>query len=255
MTPIAGRTAVVSGAGNGLGRAIALGLGRAGAAVMLMGRDAAKLRSVEDEIAASGASARSIACDVSDERSVAEAAASVGDDVSILVNNAGVAGPVAPLTDIDVAGWDEVFSTNVRGVFLMCRAFLPPMLERGAGDIVNVSSVAAKRPLARRTPYTSSKAAILALTTTLSAEVAPHGVKVNSVSPGPIAGPRMTRNFTLEAQRRGITFEQAEREYVSRAATGRMVTEEEVADAVLAIVGLSGLHGADIDVTAGMFAR
>ena len=70
------------------------------------------------------------------------------EEVSILVNNAGIAGPVAPLTDVSVDDWDEVFAVNVRGVFLMCRAFLPPMVARGGGDIINVASVSGKRPLA-----------------------------------------------------------------------------------------------------------
>lgn len=251
-----GRVAVITGAGNGLGRAIAIALADAGVTAVLMGRDASKLEAVEAEIAALGGSALSIRCDTGDEASVADAAAQLADrEVSILVNNAGVAGPVAQLIDIDIADWDDTFAVNVRGVFLMCRAFLPGMLDRGVGDIVNVSSVAAKRPLPGRTPYGASKAALLGLTTTLSSEVAARGVKVNSLSPGPIAGPRMTRNFTLEAERRGITVQQAEEEYVSKAASKRMVTESEVADAALAIIRLGGLNGADIDLTAGMFAR
>ena len=110
--------------------------------------------------------------DTSSESSVAALADSLaGEYVSILVNNAGIAGPVAPLTDVSVDDWDEVFAVNVRGVFLMCRAFLPAMIDRGAGDIINIASVSGKRPLARRTPYTASKMAVIGLTTTLAHEV------------------------------------------------------------------------------------
>lgn len=175
--------------------------------------------------------------------------------ISILINNAGVAGPVAELIDIDPAEWDDVFATNVRGVFLMCRAFIPPMIARRSGDVINMASVSGKRPLARRTPYTASKMAVIGLTATLALEVGPSGVTVNSLSPGPVRGPRMHRNFRLEAERTGITAEQAEENFVSRSALHRMVLEDEVADAVVAMLHMPGLCAADIDLSAGMVAR
>ena len=129
-----------------------------------------------------------------------------------------------------------MFAANVRGVFLMCRAFLPAMIARGAGDVINLASVSGKRPLARRTPYTASKMAVIGLTATLAHEVGPLGVIVNSLSPGPVKGPRMDRNFAREAERTGTTPAEAEREFVSRAALQRMVTEEEVGAAVVAML-------------------
>lgn len=253
---ILGRTAVVSGAGNGLGRAISLALSHHGAQVVLMGRDQGKLEMVANEVRDGGGSAAVATCDVSVPESVAAAANSLADeDVSILINNAGVGGPVASLVDIEPQQWDDVFDVNVRGVYLMCRAFLPGMIARGSGDIINVASVAGKRPLPGRTPYAASKAAVIALSMTLGHEVGPLGVTVNSLSPGPVDGPRMTRNFALEAQRRGITPEGAEAEYVSKSALHRMITEEEVGDAVAAMLHMTGLCAADIDLTAGMVAR
>jgi NAD(P)-dependent dehydrogenase (short-subunit alcohol dehydrogenase family) len=250
---VAGRTALVTGAGNGLGRAISLTLAGRGARVVLVGRHRDKLEAVAREI---GGAARAEVCDTADEASVAALADSLADEqVSILVNNAGVAGPVAPLTEIGVGEWDEVFAVNVRGVFLMCRAFLPPMLARRDGQIVNIASVSGKRPLARRTPYTASKLAVIGLTATLAHEVGPLGVIVNSLSPGPVAGARMARNFALEAERTGTTVEAAEEAFVSRAALQRMVTEEEVGQAVVAMLSMPGLCGADIDLSAGMIAR
>ncbi|WP_030599434.1 SDR family NAD(P)-dependent oxidoreductase [Streptomyces fulvoviolaceus] len=250
---IAGRTALVTGAGNGLGRAIALELAAQGARVVLTGRNRHKLDVVGRE---AGKDVRVATVDTAGEESVAALADELADEeISILVNNAGIAGPVASLTDIAVAEWDEVFAVNVRGVFLMCRAFLPPMIERGSGDVINLASVSGKRPLARRTPYTASKLAVIGLTTTLAHEVGPLGVSVNTLSPGPVGGPRMTRNFALEAERTGTTVEAAEREYVSRAALQRMVTEHEVALAVTAMLNMPGLCGADIDLSAGMVAR
>lgn len=252
MTDLSGRTAVVTGGGSGLGAAIARALHAAGAHVVVVGRDAAKLDRVAADL---GSRARGISCDVSDPASVdALREQLAGTDVSILVNNAGIPGPVAALTDIDVADWDEVFAVNVRGTFLLCKALLPGMVERGDGDVINVASVSGKRPLAHRTPYCASKMAVIGLTSTLAFEVGPAGVRVNSLSPGPVQGPRMERNFRLEAERSGTSIDDAERAFVSRAALGRMVTEQEVGAAVIAMLAMPGMCGADIDLSAGMVA-
>ena len=136
----------------------------------------------------------------------------------------------------------------------MCKAFLPAMVQRGSGDVINIASVSGKRPLIRRTPYCASKMAVIGLTSTLAFEVGPAGVNVNTLSPGPVVGPRMDRNFRLEAERTGISYEAAREAFVSRAALGRMVTEQEVGAAVVAMLAMPGLCGADIDLSAGMVA-
>jgi NAD(P)-dependent dehydrogenase (short-subunit alcohol dehydrogenase family) len=252
VTALAGRTALVTGGGHGLGAAIARALHAAGATVVVAGRRAEPLAALCAEL---GERATWQGCDVADPESVAALAGSLADvEVSIVVNNAGVAGPVAPLTQISVEEWDEVFDVNVRGTFLVCRAFLPPMVARGRGDVINVASVSGKRPLIRRTPYAASKMAVIGLTSTLAFEVGPAGVNVNSLSPGPVAGARMDRNFTLEGQRSGTSYEAAREAFVSRAALGRMVTEEEVGAAAVAMLGMPGLCGSDIDLSAGMVA-
>ncbi|MEU9644343.1 SDR family oxidoreductase [Streptomyces sp. NPDC048188] len=251
--PLAGRTALVSGGGNGLGSAIARSLLSDGARVVITGRTEHTLKETAARL---GPRADYRVCDVSRPGDVEALADGLADEeISVLVNNAGIAGPVAPLTDITPEEWDEVFAVNVRGMFLMCRAFLPPMTRRGSGDVVNVASVSGKRPLLRRTPYCASKMAVIGLTTTLAGEVGPLGVTVNSLSPGPVSGPRMERNFRLEAERTGSSRAEAEAAFVSRAALGRMVTEEEVGSAVTAMLRMPGLCGADIDLSAGMVAR
>lgn len=253
---IAGRTALVTGGGNGLGRAIALALARTGSRLLLVGRDRAKLDRTAAEVTAAGSTARVLPADVTDPGSVTALVSAAADEtVSILVNNAGVPGPVAPLVDLSPDEWDAVFAVNVRGMYLMCRAFLPSMITRGHGDVINLASVSGKRPLANRTPYCASKMAVIGLSTTLAAEVGPLGVTVNTLSPGPVRGPRMERNFRLEAQRSGRTEEEAEREFISRATLGRMVEEHEVGTAVIAMLNMPGLHAADIDLSAGMVAR
>lgn len=247
-----GRTALVTGGGTGLGAAITRALHDAGASVVITGRRPEPLQALAVELE------RRVdhrVCDVSDPASVAQLAASLADrEISIVINNARIAGPVAPLTDIEVMDWDEVFDINVRGIFLVCKAFVPPMVARGHGDVINLASVSGKRPLVRRTPYCASKMAVIGLTSTLAFEVGPAGVNVNTLSPGPVDGPRMDRNFRLEAERSGSTYEQARETFISRAALGRMVTEQEVGAAVLAMLAMPGLCGADIDLSAGMVA-
>ncbi len=159
---LAGSTALVTGAGNGLGRAISRRLAAAGARVILVGRSASRLASVAAELPGQALVAP---CDVACEKAVSALAASLtGEEVSILVNNAGIPGPVRSLTDVGADEWDEVFAVNVRGPFLLCRAFMPAMVGRGAGNIINIASVTGKRPLPGRTPYAASKMALIGLT-------------------------------------------------------------------------------------------
>jgi NAD(P)-dependent dehydrogenase (short-subunit alcohol dehydrogenase family) len=272
LSELGGRTALVTGAGNGLGRAIAVALAGAGARVILVGRTratlgktASLLPDVPPEAMLPGASGGAVPpvapgavvapADVASPASVGALRQTLAaEHIDLLVNNAGIGGPVKAITDIEPAEWDEVFDANVRSIYLMCRAFLPPMYERGSGDVINIASVTGKRPLTRRTPYAASKMAVLGLTRTLAFEAGPLGVRVNSLSPGPCRGERMTRNFTAEAAATGTSYAQAEEAFVSRAALRRLVEEDEVAAAVLAMLRMPGLCGADIDLSAGMIA-
>jgi NAD(P)-dependent dehydrogenase (short-subunit alcohol dehydrogenase family) len=252
---LSGRTALVTGAGNGLGRAIAVALAGAGARVILAGRTRATLDETAGLLPGPPGPPVVAPADVASPASVDALRDSLsGVEVDLLVNNAGIGGPVKPLVDIEPAEWDEVFGANVRSIYLMCRAFLPAMYRRGSGDVINIASVTGKRPLSRRTPYAASKTAVLGLTRTLAFEAGPLGVRVNSLSPGPCRGERMTRNFTAEAAASGTSYAQAEEAFVSRAALRRLVEEDEVAAAVLAMLRMPGLCGADIDLSAGMIA-
>jgi NAD(P)-dependent dehydrogenase (short-subunit alcohol dehydrogenase family) len=252
VNDLTGRLAVVTGGGSGLGAVMARRLVEEGLRVVLVGRRAEAVASVAADL---GPAARAESCDVASADDVAALAARLaGEEVSVLVNNAGIAGPVAPLEDVTPEEWDEVFAVNVRGTYLMCQAFLPAMYARGAGDVVNVASVSGKRPLVRRTPYCASKMAVIGLSTTLAHEAGPHGVRVNTLSPGPVESERMDRNFRLEAERTGVSVEAARRTFVERAALGRMVTPEEVADALVAVLSVPGLTGTDVDFSGGMIA-
>lgn len=255
---VAGRTALVTGAGNGIGRAVALALGRAGARAVLVGRTEANLNATADLLAGAGGLDPVVhLADVTDPGAVTAlqaALAGAGVAVSVLVNNAGIGGVVKPLTEIEPAEWDEVFTANVRSIYLMCRAFLPAMVAAGAGDVINIASVSGKRPLVKRTPYTASKMAVIGLTRTLALEVGGAGVRVNSLSPGYVLGERMTRNFRLESEATGQPVEDVQAKFAARGALNRMITEDEVGAAVLAMLTLTAMTGADVDLSAGMVA-
>lgn len=244
--------ALITGGGSGLGFAIAQALTDVNRSVIITGRDQEKLKSAVEVL---GPTAAYVVCDSADEESVNTLKSSLdGIDISILINNAGVGGPVKPLADISASEWDDVFSINVRGVFLMCRSFSPTMCQRKNGFILNIASVTGKRPLENRTPYAASKMAVIGLTSTLSFELGTHGVMVNSLSPGPIVSERMDRNFSREAEVSNRSVEDVTKEFVSRSALRRMVTLEETAQAAASMLTIPGLTGTDLDFSGGMIA-
>jgi NAD(P)-dependent dehydrogenase (short-subunit alcohol dehydrogenase family) len=166
------RTAVVTGGMSGLGAAAAARLAADGVKVITMDiADGADLR-----------------VDVTDTAAVGAAAERAGP-VDILVNSAGIVGPNAPLWEIPPDGWDRTFAVNVRGIFNTCRAFAPGMRERGWGRIVNIASMAGKDGNPNMSPYSASKAAVIALTKSLGKELATSGVLANAIAPAVIATP------------------------------------------------------------------
>jgi 2-dehydro-3-deoxy-L-rhamnonate dehydrogenase (NAD+) len=166
------RTAVITGGCSGLGAAAAARLAADGVEVVTLDL-------------ADGADVR---IDVSDTAAVDAAAGEIGP-VDILVNSAGVVGPNAPLWEIDRAGWDRTFAVNVGGTFNTCHAFVPGMRERGWGRVVNIASMAGKDGNPGMSPYSASKAAVIALTKSLGKELATSGVLVNAIAPAVIATP------------------------------------------------------------------
>jgi 3-oxoacyl-[acyl-carrier protein] reductase len=181
-TELAGRVALVTGGGRGIGRGIALELARAGARVAVAART---LEQVEATAAETGGVA--IRADVSDradvERMVAEAERELGP-LDVLVNNAGIALWEEAAWELEPEEWWHVLEVNVLGVYLGCRAAIPGMIARGGGRIVNVASGAAYLPGSTSTAYSASKAAVHRFSETLAAQLAPHGIPVFSISPG-----------------------------------------------------------------------
>jgi 3-oxoacyl-[acyl-carrier protein] reductase len=184
-----GKVALVTGASRGLGEGAARALAAAGAAVMLVARDGALVSSVARDIAAKGARAEALPCDVSNyaaiEKVVAQAKAHLGG-IDILINNAGVIDPIAEVAASDPAAWAENISINLVGAYHVLRAVLPGMLTKGGGSIVNISSGAAYRPLEGWSAYCAGKAGLAMLTRSVALETAGKGIRIFGFSPGTI---------------------------------------------------------------------
>ena len=256
MNTPAAPVAVVTGANRGVGRAITLAFAAAGFAVAAGARDPASLTDTVAEAGKAGGTAVPVACDVRDETSVAALAAQAEQigPVHAVVANAGVAGPTAPLHEITLEDWRETLATDLDGVFLTFRAFIPAMIQRRAGSLIAVSSMTGKRPLHGRTPYAAAKMGVIGLVRTLATELGPYNVRVNAVCPGFVAGSRMEQVVRRQAAVRGIAEEEVRGEVTGLSPLGRMVRPEEVAETCvfLASDGSGAVTGEDLNVTAGV---
>jgi NADP-dependent 3-hydroxy acid dehydrogenase YdfG len=183
---LAGQVAVVTGAGRGIGRAVALAFGREGAMVVLAARSGRELASVQRDIEAAGGRALAVATDVRQEPAVAALvtrALAEGGRIDCLVTAAGLAG-FAPVADVKTADWDQLMAVNLRGAFLCCRAVLPTMTAQRSGTIINIGSVVTSRTLPGSAAYTAAKYGLLGFSRVLAEEMRGHGVRVGVLSAG-----------------------------------------------------------------------
>jgi 3-oxoacyl-[acyl-carrier protein] reductase len=193
--PLAGAVALVTGGSRGIGRAIALRLAKLGASLAICGRDAQALAATEAELKKSGSPVYSRIADVSRSADVAAlvdgAQAALGS-ISILVNNAGI-GLFGPAHEKTEADWDCVLNTNLKGVFLVSRAVAPAMIQRGAGDIINISSLAGRNAFAGGAIYCASKWGLQGFSACMAEDLREHGIRVSVICPGSVATEFSTR--------------------------------------------------------------
>ncbi len=199
------RSAIITGAGRGIGRAIALAYAKEGARLALAARTAAELEDTAREIRSLGASALAIPTDVADQEQVDRQVSQVIDEYSsidVLVNNAGIGGPVGALQDNDPGYWAQTLQVNLVGTYLCCRAALPVMLRQGGGKIVNVSGSGGATAASHISAYCASKAAVVRLTECLALELEGTDVQVNALGPGGI-NTRLVEEMQEEAAASG----------------------------------------------------
>lgn len=221
MKPPAGKIALITGASRGLGKAMALALAEAGARLALVSRDGKALEQAASEARALGAEAEAFPCDVSQEDQVSALESRVIErfgKLHILINNAGI-NIRKPVTEFTLEEWRRVIDTNLTAAFLMVRAFLPHMRGHGYGRIINITSTLSHVALPLRTAYASSKAGLLGFTRALALELAPEGITVVGISPGP---------FATEINRPLLEDPAAGRDLISRVPLGRWGRLEEV---------------------------
>jgi len=246
MPTLSGRIALVTGASQGIGRACALELARAGAHVALAARSIDKLEAVAQEIKAAGGTAHAFALDVSSEESIKECAKAViahFGKVEILVNNAGITRD-GLMMRMKRSDWDDVLTTNLTGAFLLTQACVSSLLKNRWGRIINITSVVGQTGQAGQANYSASKAGLIGLTKSLARELASRGITVNAVAPGFIETP-MTHVLTDE-QKTAIA---------TQIPLARMGTDADIAHAVtfLASEEAGYITGHTLDVNGGMF--
>jgi meso-butanediol dehydrogenase / (S,S)-butanediol dehydrogenase / diacetyl reductase len=250
------RVAIVTGSGRGIGKSIALRLARDGAGVVVAGLEPEALRETTSEIDRLGRRQLHVHTDVSRPDQVdalIEQTLQAFGRIDILVNNAAIIGPTAPVDQIELRDWEEVLAVNLTGAFLCCRAVLPAMKAQRSGKIINIASVAGKMAYALRSPYAVSKWGLIGLTMTLAKEVGEYQIQVNAVCPGPVEGDRMRLIVAQRARELGQDPGQVERGFVETTVLKRMVRAEDVADLVafLASPSADNITGQAIDVSAG----
>ena len=254
-----GRTAVITGGGRGVGAAVATRLAKAGAAVLVASRTTSQVQDVAARLRADGHVVHAETCDVGDQTSIERLAAAATERlgrVDILVNNAGVA-TAAAVHKTSLDDWNRMFATNATGAFLCLKAFLPGMLERHWGRVVNVASVAGLWADRYMAAYAASKHALMGLTRAAAAESALHGVTINAVCPGYLATDMTQETLDRIAKATGRTEAQALEALLQMTRQKRLIEPDEVAAAVeyLCTDAARGINGEALVIDGGDLRR
>lgn len=257
MSGLAGRGALVTGAGRGIGRAVALDLAAAGVNVALAARTRDEVDAVAREARAAGVKAAALPADVADPAAVRamfrDARAAIGD-LDILVNGAGVA-PSAPLVKTSDEQWRQAIEVNLSGAFYCLREALPSMTARGWGRVVNVASIAGKTAIPYIAAYAASKHGLLGLTKVAALEVAARGVTVNAVCPGFVDTWMTDQSVRRIAEKTGAAAADVRRRLEESSPQKRLYTPDEISALVLFLCGdaAAGINGQALSVDGGTF--
>lgn len=246
MSSLQGKTALITGASQGIGRACAIALARAGARIALAARNEAKLNEAAAEIASSGGSAAVFALDIASEESIKSCAKAVVGHyggVDILINNAGITRDTLSLR-MKRSDWDDVLQTNLTGAFLMTQSLLSPMLKARWGRIINITSVVGETGQAGQANYAASKAGLIGLTKSLARELASRNITVNAVAPG-----------YIETAMTAVLDEKQREAMLAQIPLGRPGSDADIAAAVsfLASDYAAYITGHVLDVNGGMY--
>jgi NAD(P)-dependent dehydrogenase (short-subunit alcohol dehydrogenase family) len=255
MQDLEGKVVLVTGAGRGIGRAIALAFAAQKSRVALTGRTQATLDAVADEIRHTGAEALPRICDVTQKAQVERLKQEISSrfgPVQVLVNNAGIA-PAASFLEMQDSLWEEVMRVNLTGTYNCCKVFLPEMFASKWGRIINVASTVAKVAYAHISAYVTSKHAVLGLTRALAMETAKFGVTANAVCPGYVDTGLTRQNAILMAQKIGKPFDDSLELFASTSPQKRLIEPTEVAHLVLVLASesASGITGQAINIDGG----
>lgn len=253
---ISGKTVIVTGGGYGIGKQIALTLGRSGANVVVAARSQTKLEEVETELRAMNTDPLALTVDISSDDAVRDMVDQVVEkyqSIDVLVNNSAIAGPTAMVPDIETDEWQEAININLNGTFYCCKHVSGVMREMKSGNIITLSSVAGRTAYPLRAAYCVTRWGVIGLSHTLAAELGPHGIRVNAVVPGPIEGERSDKVFRTRAKVENMSIDEVKRFFTKDIPIGRMPTEQEVAASVIFLASdcSSGIHGQIIQVDGG----
>ena len=249
MKLLDGQRALITGAGSGIGKVMAQHFEKAGARIWICDADTNNLeQSLKENPDWNGTP-----CDVSDENQVDQLFKEMSDSfggLEILVNNAGIAGPTAPVEEIDPGEWRRSVGVNLNGAFYCTRLATPLLKNSPKASIINISSVAGRLGFARRLPYASTKWAMIGFTESLAKELGSYGIRVNALLPGIVEGPRIEGVFQARAESEGVPYEEVRDRVLNNVSMKRMVSAGDVAEMAVFLCSEAGknISGQSISV-------
>lgn len=248
------KVAIITGASRGIGWRLVERFLAEGASVVACARSGDRLEALKASVG--DAPLEIVTADAADPDAVAAVVARAVQafgGLDIVINNAGAAGPTTPVETLSLADWNETVASNLTSAFLFVREAVQAMKARGGGAVVNVGSMTGKKPLVFRAPYAAAKMGLIGLTRTLAEELGPHGIRVNTVCPGAVAGERLEEVLAEQADKRGVTLEAITAFAQGMSPLKTFVTADDVAELILFLASekAAKMTGQDINISAG----